>query len=110
MAKDDYFRLVYAILKELYECKKAGEKAELSSISPQRFKIPDSYWLDILCNQIDEGRIKGIKYAATKTGRTVTQTGDLDITEKGMEYLRDNSMMKKVADALKTVKDIVPGI
>lgn len=43
MAKDDYFKLVYAILTELYECKKSGTKVPPDAIHPVRFGIPVSY-------------------------------------------------------------------
>lgn len=48
MAKDDYFKLVYAILTELYESKKSGTKVPPDAIHPERFGIPVSYWLDIM--------------------------------------------------------------
>ena len=34
MANDDYFRILYVILTELYEAKKQGEKVNLDDISP----------------------------------------------------------------------------
>ena len=39
MANDDYFKILYIILTELYEAKKQGKKINLDDISPQRFKI-----------------------------------------------------------------------
>ena len=47
MAKDDYFKLVYAILTELYESKKSGTKVPPDAIHPERFGIPVSYWLAV---------------------------------------------------------------
>lgn len=32
------------------------------------------------------------------------------ITMKGLEYLEENSMMKKAADVVKGIKDMVPGL
>ena len=55
MAKDDYFKLVYAILTELYECKKSGTKIPPDAIHPERFGIPVSYWLDIMEELLDAG-------------------------------------------------------
>ena len=40
MAKDDYFKIVYAILVELYDAKKSGTKVALDAIHPERFGIP----------------------------------------------------------------------
>ena len=36
MAKDDYFKIIYIILFELYESLKQGEKADIQAISPER--------------------------------------------------------------------------
>ena len=41
MANDDYFKILYIILTELYEAKKQGKKINLDDISPQRFKITE---------------------------------------------------------------------
>lgn len=69
MAKDDYFKLVYAILTELYESKKSGTKVPPDAIHPERFGIPVSYWLDIMEELLDAGYIGGFTVHATKTGR-----------------------------------------
>ncbi|WP_268873208.1 hypothetical protein [Alterileibacterium massiliense] len=36
MSKDDYFKIVYIILSELYESLKQGEKVDIQAISPER--------------------------------------------------------------------------
>ena len=40
MPKDDIFRLIYTILKELYEHKKEGTQTPLEDIGPDRLCIP----------------------------------------------------------------------
>lgn len=37
MAKDDYFKIVYIILSELYESLKQGEKADIQAISLESY-------------------------------------------------------------------------
>lgn len=39
MAKDDYFVLAYRILKYLYECFKAGERADTDMFGPAALGI-----------------------------------------------------------------------
>lgn len=110
MANDDMFKIVYCILKELYECKKQGFKVCKHDISHERFGIPYSYWLDILIEMQKRGYVDGVLYRSTKgTGRIVNYN-DIDITFEGVEYLEENSMMKKVAEIMKDIKDIVPGL
>lgn len=112
MAKDDFFRLVYIILKELYECKKQGCRVDADAISAERFGIPESYLLDILYELLKKGYIRGVLMRETKGGGKYAVAGleDIDITIDGIEYLQENSMMKKVYNALKDLKNIAPGI
>ena len=110
MAKDDIFKIIYILLTELYESKKQGCKVNLQDISPERFGINASYFMDILCELLQEGYIKGLKVRESKTGRIVSGMSDIDITLKGIEYLQDNSQMKKVFNILKEVKDWMPGL
>lgn len=110
MEKDDMTKIVYCILKELYECMKQGVTVNKADINYERFGIPYSYWLDILIEMQENGYIKGVMYRATKgTGRAVNYD-DIAITFDGVGFLEDNSVMKKVKEALKDIKDIVPMI
>ena len=96
MANDDYFRILYVILTELYEAKKRGKKINLDNISPQRFIVEEA---------TGKGYIKGALIWKTKTGRMVAGIENMTITMDGIEYLQDNSKMKKVYEALKELKD-----
>lgn len=44
MAKDDYFVLAYRILKYLYECFKAGERADTDMFGPAALGINNGCW------------------------------------------------------------------
>ena len=55
MAKDDMFKIIYCILKELYECMKQGVNVNKEDISYERFGIPYSYWLDIIIQMQEKG-------------------------------------------------------
>lgn len=110
MAKDDIFKIIYVILTELYEAKKAGEKVDLEAVSSERLGVPSGYLTDIIIELIDNGYIRDVSYRVTKSGRVFHGLGDMTITLAGIEYLRENSMMKKVHETLKNVKDIIPGI
>lgn len=110
MAKDDMFKIIYIILKELYEHMKDGTRVPFCDISPERFQITEGYWVTIICELEEQGYISGIKARNTKTGRVVGGVDDINITLKGAEYLQENSTMKKVHDVLKGIKDIAPGI
>lgn len=110
MAKDDIFRIIYIILKELYEHKKEGTITPREDIGPERFQIPASYWVSIISELYHNGYINGLKIRETKTGLFLGELDEIDITFKGIEYLQENSMMKKVYNALKDIKNIAPGL
>ena len=42
MAQDDYFVIVYQVLKYLYDCLKKGEKPEVCNLQASRYSIPDN--------------------------------------------------------------------
>ena len=44
MARDDYFVIVYAILKYLYDCLKEDRTVDFDRISNTAYGIPFSYW------------------------------------------------------------------
>ena len=110
MAKDDIFRIIYIILKELYEHKKDGTRTPIEDIGPTRLQITDGYWLSIIVELCDNGYITGVKIRETKTGKAISGLDGIDITLKGIEYLQENSMMQKVYIALKEIKDIATGL
>ena len=112
MAKDDYFKLVYAILTELYECKKSGTKVPPDAIHPERFGIPVSYWLDLMEELLDAGYIGGFTVHTTKTGRYLSSDwlDSVKITMPGIAYLQDNSKMKQMYELAKEVRDWIPGM
>ena len=106
MPKDNYFKVVFTILKELSEAKKKGGKP---SISAKELGISDEYRAEILKDLSEEGYIRGFTQRKTVTGREIFSEDDLRITMSGEEYLDDNKMMKKIVAFLKDMKDITPG-
>lgn len=112
MAKDDYFKIVYAILVELYDAKKNGTKVALDAIHPERFGIPVSYWMDIMEELLEAGYIGGFSISSTKTGRYFSSnwSDDIKITMAGIQYLQENSKMKQMYNMAKEVRDWIPGV
>lgn len=108
MAKDDYFVIVYTVLKYLYTCLKKAEVPNPEVISATYFQIPQSYWAYILNHLIADGYIEGIKSIPTMDGCTFTSKEQAQITPKGIEYLFENTLFEKVKRNLKDVKDIIP--
>ena len=109
MAKDDYFVILYVLLDYLYTCIKSGENPDLNFLNEDRFNINRKYWFYILENAKDDGLIKGIDFVLTKQGK-IFNNKNLEITPKGIEFLIENSMMNRVKNTFKDIKDIIPFI
>lgn len=108
MAKNDYFVIAYKILTYLYECFKAGEKPDINFFGADALKINNGYWVNVMESLYNEGCIMGISIISS-AGIQGIKVMDLKITQKGIEYLQENSFITKAKDFLKTVKEIIPG-
>ncbi|MBK5077083.1 YjcQ family protein [Lactococcus lactis] len=109
MAKDDFFYISYKILAYLYHAMKKGEKIDPGVFDPQNYRVSYPYLNDILEELKENGYIKGISFIETKDGKLINGLSDIKITIKGIEYLDENSMMKKAYKTLKELKDWIPG-
>ena len=110
MPRDDYFRLVFKILSELYTTLKAGERIDVAKLTDEAFKIPQAYWAEIMCNLLSDGYVKGYSVRGYLSGMAITGLEDIQITPKGIEYLQENNMMQKVFKYLKEIGEIVPNL
>lgn len=111
MAKDDYFVIVYQILAYLYSCLKDGEDIDPKLLEPDSkyLNINERYWAYIMEHMQEQGFIEHItlKFAM----RHQLAQYDLSrcrITPKGIEYLCENSTIKKAYRFLKDAKSIIP--
>ena len=98
MAKDDYFVIVYQVLKYLYDTLKQGYQPDPDKLTADYLGINRYYWGYIIQSLLDEGFIKGVKIIPTKDGLVASRFEGMQITPKGIQYLFDNSLMEKVKD------------
>ncbi len=110
MAKDDYFVITYRILTYLYNCFKQGEAPDISVFGPDAIGINNGYWGNIMESLLSEGYIKGIAVLPRMGGGFGIKLLELRITQKGIEFLQDNSKMAKARDLLRSLKETVPGL
>lgn len=107
----DNFKVIYKILKHL-EAMLDCEETNIEAISADRLGISRTRWEQILIMLDDEKYIKGIVSAKSiaNSKRHICEPIEPEITLKGLEYLADNTLMKKAANMAKGIKDIVPGL
>lgn len=83
------------------------DEFDLSLLNPELLGVSENRMNAILITLQDEGYISGIIY---RKGLNVVKLNKPVITLKELEYLEENSMMKKVAGLLKGIKETVPGL
>lgn len=105
----DNFKIIYRILS-YFEAAMDLEKANLEEISSERLRITEQRWISIIRMLVDEGYIEGLVIHQSADGFISISISYPRITLKGLEYLKDNSMMKQVYRTLKGIKDVTPGI
>lgn len=103
----DNFKIIFKILKLLEEAMDYDE-FDMSKLSAEFFGITENRLNTILRMLQEEGYVHGVVYKTGLSGVKVTQ--NFGITLKGLEYLEENSTMKKAAALLKGIKDTVPGL
>lgn len=110
MARDDYFVIAYRILSYLYECFKMGERPDTDMFGPATLGINNGYWVNVMESLFNEGYIIGFTFRTPIGGVRGVKICDLRITQKGIEFLQENSLMAKARDFLKTMKETIPGM
>lgn len=103
MAKDDYFVLVYKLLRYLYKCLKNECEANWNIIAPNTkdFPVGEIYFTYLLTHLLADEYIEGIiKVNRIGSPSKFKETTGLKITPKGIAYLEENSMMKRVGEFL----------
>lgn len=110
MEKDDYFVMAYRVLHFLYECFKVGEKAEVEWFGPQALGINNGYWVNLLESLTKEGYITGIVFPRAIGSIRNAKVIDARITQKGIEFLQENSSIQKAMQFLKSAKETIPGL
>lgn len=101
------FKIIYRILKNIEQSMDFEEFDEFC-ISPEYLGISEQRWKVLINELVTAEYVKGI----TITPLIGVPSGRIKIvkpvlTLKGMEYLEENSMMKKVANMAKGVIEII---
>ncbi len=113
MAKNDYFVLVYKILKYLYKCLKESQPVDRECLQygTKDLPIDEVYWEYIFEHIAKDGYVEGVTVSEFINGeKSIKITKYIRITPKGIEYLEENSMMKKAAEAVKDFTSMAAGL
>ena len=107
----DNFAIMYKILRTL-EKALDFEEFDIKAIAPEKYGISYRRWERLMIMLVKDGYIEGVIYNQyiTDYGPRIVEPINPIITLKGLEYLADNSMMKKAAEVAKGIKEMIPGI
>lgn len=103
----DNFKVIYRILKTL-ERYMDYEEFDNSLLSADTLGISENRWAQIMEMLITGGYVQGVrsvKYDGQVIPRIILIAPR--ITLKGLEYLEENSLMKKAGNLAKGISDII---
>lgn len=111
MAQDDYEVILYRLLVYLYACKKRKiAYNEATFQEAVRKNVQNDQWFyDIIEMAQSEGLIEGARFQKAWGGdkAPLFDYNELDITAAGIRYLKENSTMKHVGEALRESVDVI---
>lgn len=107
MAKDDYYTLVAKILVYLYK-KYKQKDVEEDYISPltKDFPVKEEQLMETVSMMIEQGFVKGTCVKAWGGDNVMIDYQSLKITPDGIDYLQDNSKIRKICETLIEAKPI----
>lgn len=103
----DNFNIIYKILKQL-EKSMDYDEFDMDFVSAEYLKISENRWIRIWEMLSKEGYVDGVNIKYGSWGNVVLSVSNPRITLKGIEYLHENSLMKKAANIAKGIIDVVP--
>lgn len=100
----DNFKVIYRILRYLEKAMDYDE-ADMDFISCERFGITEQRWSAIMEMLVKDGYVDGISLKRFVDGEMVISVSYPRITLKGLEYLKENSLMQKAANLTKGITE-----
>nr|DAS27376.1 MAG TPA: YjcQ protein [Caudoviricetes sp.] len=106
---DDNFKIIYKILSIL-KSSLDNLKCDIDRLSPQSLNISIEKRDNIIELLLDKNLIKGVIIKKYQDGDSILVLNDIKITLDGLQYLEENSIMKKMYKLAKGIKDVTPFI
>ena len=106
MSTNNDFKIIYKILSNLEKSLDYEEFDSKNIYQIVQNEISKERYNKILLMLLDEGYIKGNLIQSLD----YTGLGNFEITLKGLEYLKENSIMQKIGNALRGTAGIIGNI
>lgn len=110
MAQDDMHVVMCKILSYLYWCLRNGVEPEQRHYAHDGdvLSIPYAYWAAIIRELVANGHVRGFAIVETWGGDSIVNATSPAITMAGVEFLSENSMMRKALKFLQDAKSAPP--
>lgn len=104
------FKIIYKILKILHDGMDV-EEISPDCISAESLGISFPKWSRIMALLVENGYVKGITFSYSFNDQYPRiKISRPEITMAGLEYLEDNTFMKRAGRFSKGIKDSIPGL
>lgn len=104
------FSVIYKILNALHKSMDCDE-FDMDLISPERLGISRNRWLYIIRMLAERGYVEDLNVTiGADGGFSFSPGGRPRLTLSGLEYLEENSLMKRAYRLAKGIKDVLPGM
>lgn len=100
------FKAIYKILRILETAMKFGQ-LDLERLTPESLGITESHLKELITMMMENHYVKGAYIKTYVDGGSVMNLENLKITLEGLEYLQENSTMKKIYNAAKGISDLI---
>lgn len=105
----DNFKAVYKILTALEKAMDYPE-FDIMQVGPEALGVSKERWSRYLEMMADVGYIKGVSIKRDILGELCIDARNVRITLKGLEYLQENTVMRKIYNAAKGITEVIPGL
>lgn len=103
----DNFKVIYRILRYLEKAMDYDE-VDIDFISASALKVSEQRWTAIMEMLAKEGYIEGVSVTRSCGGDVLLSVSSPRITLRGLEYLNENSLVRKAANAAKGIAEMIP--
>lgn len=100
------FKTIYTLLNRLEKGLDYEDFDAEKEISPEALKITEPRWNAYIKMLNDAGYITGVRIEDYIDGTVSIDVSEIGLTLQGLQYLAENTMMVRMWNAFKAVKDV----
>ena len=105
---NDNFKCIYKILKTFEKAMDYTEY-DFSGISHEALGISKERWGCYIRMMYENGYVQGVDIREYVDGDSRFDISGMKITLKGLEYLTENSIMQRLYNTARGIKEVTPG-